>query len=85
MGRRAGVADADRVRAPAPARRNEGRLLTHPTILREVWGPAYCEESHYLHVYVSQLRRKIEPDPTRPRYILTEPGVGYRLVDPAKT
>jgi two-component system KDP operon response regulator KdpE len=61
---------------------NEGKLLTHPTILREVWGPAYGDESHYLHVYVSQLRRKIEPDPARPRYLLTEPGAGYRLVDP---
>jgi two-component system, OmpR family, KDP operon response regulator KdpE len=64
---------------------NEGKLLTHPTILREVWGPAYGDESHYLHVYVSQLRRKLEPDPTRPRYILTEPGAGYRLVDPSPT
>jgi two-component system, OmpR family, KDP operon response regulator KdpE len=62
--------------------RNEGRLLTHGMILREVWGPAYQSESHYLHVYVSQLRRKIERDPTRPRYLLTEPGAGYRLVDP---
>jgi two-component system KDP operon response regulator KdpE len=62
--------------------RNEGKLLTHATILREVWGKAYADESHYLHVYVSQLRRKIEPDPTRPRYILTEPGAGYRLVAP---
>ena len=61
---------------------NEGKLLTHTTILREVWGPAYDEESHYLHVYVSQLRRKLEPDPTRPRYLLTEPGAGYRLVNP---
>jgi two-component system KDP operon response regulator KdpE len=61
---------------------NEGKLLTHPMILREVWGPAYGDESHYLHVYVSQLRRKIEPDPARPRYILTETGAGYRLVDP---
>jgi two-component system, OmpR family, KDP operon response regulator KdpE len=61
---------------------NQGKLLTHPTILREVWGPLYGEESHYLHVYVSQLRRKIEPDPARPRYLLTEPGAGYRLVDP---
>jgi len=59
---------------------HEGKLLTHPTILREVWGPAYQEESNYLHVYVSQLRRKIEPDPARPRYPLTIPGVGYRLV-----
>jgi two-component system KDP operon response regulator KdpE len=62
---------------------NEGKLLTHRTILREVWGPAYEGESHYLHVYVSQLRRKIEPDPARPAYLLTEPGAGYRLVDPA--
>jgi two-component system, OmpR family, KDP operon response regulator KdpE len=64
--------------------RNEGKLLTHRTILREIWGPAYQVESHYLHVYVSQLRRKIEPDPTRPRYILTEPGAGYRFVAPSK-
>jgi len=62
--------------------RNEGKLLTHRTILREVWGPAYGTESHYLHVYVSQLRRKLEPDPARPRYLLTEPGAGYRLVAP---
>jgi two-component system KDP operon response regulator KdpE len=61
---------------------NEGKLLTHPAILREVWGPAYDAESHYLHVYVSQLRRKLEPDPARPRYLLTEPGAGYRLVNP---
>jgi two-component system KDP operon response regulator KdpE len=62
---------------------NQGKLLTHGAILREVWGPAYGTESHYLHVYVSQLRRKIEPDPARPRYLLTEPGAGYRLVNPA--
>ena len=62
--------------------RNPGKLLTHTTILREVWGPQYGRESHYLHVYVSQLRRKIEPDPMRPRYLLTEPGAGYRLVEP---
>jgi two-component system KDP operon response regulator KdpE len=61
---------------------NEGKLLTHPTILREVWGPAYDAESHYLHVYVSQLRQKLEPEPSRPRYLLTEPGAGYRLVNP---
>jgi two-component system, OmpR family, KDP operon response regulator KdpE len=60
--------------------RNEGKLLTHPAILRAVWGPSYGAESHYLHVYVSQLRRKIERDPSRPRYLLTEPGAGYRLV-----
>jgi two-component system KDP operon response regulator KdpE len=59
---------------------NEGKLLTHRTILREVWGPAYGDESNYLHVYVSQLRRKLEADPARPRLLLTEPGAGYRLV-----
>ena len=58
-------------------------VLTHKSILREVWGPAYQLESSYLHVYVSQLRHKLEPDPARPRYIVTEPGVGYRLVSPA--
>jgi two-component system KDP operon response regulator KdpE len=61
---------------------NEGKLLTHRMILRDVWGAAYQEESHYLHVYISQLRGKIEPDPARPSYILTEPGAGYRLVEP---
>ena len=61
---------------------NEGKLLTHPAILRAVWGPSYRTESNYLHVYVSQLRRKIEADPTRPRYLLTESGAGYRLVRP---
>ncbi len=61
---------------------NEGKLLTHRTILREVWGPAYQRESSYIHVFVSQLRRKLEPDPSRPRYIITEPGAGYRLVNP---
>ncbi len=61
---------------------NAGKLLTHRTLLREVWGPAYQVEAHYLHVYVSQLRRKLEPDPSSPRYILTEPGAGYRLVEP---
>ncbi|HZR94398.1 MAG TPA: response regulator transcription factor [Gaiellaceae bacterium] len=64
--------------------RNEGKLMTHNAILREVWGRAYAGESHYLHVYVSQLRRKLEPDPARPQYILTEAGAGYRLVDPLR-
>jgi two-component system KDP operon response regulator KdpE len=60
---------------------NPGKLLTHRTILREVWGPSYGSESNYLHVYVSQLRRKIEPDPAHPRQLVTETGAGYRLVD----
>jgi two-component system, OmpR family, KDP operon response regulator KdpE len=64
--------------------RHTGKLLTHPAILREIWGPARAQESNYLHVYVSHLRRKLEPDPVRPRYLLTQPGVGYRFVDPAE-
>ena len=64
--------------------RNHGRLLTHRMILREVWGPAYQTETHYVHVYVSRLRRKIEPDPARPRYLVTESASGYRLVDPIR-
>ena len=62
---------------------NRGKLLTHRMLLREVWGPAYGDEAHYLHVYVSHLRAKIERDPARPEILLTEPGAGYRLVDPA--
>lgn len=56
-----------------------GRVLTHRQILKEVWGPDYMEETHYLRVYFAQLRQKLEDDPARPRLILTEPGVGYRL------
>jgi len=58
---------------------NAGKVLTHRQLLRQVWGGAYETEAHLLRVNMSNLRRKIEPDPTRPRYILTEPGVGYRL------
>ncbi|MBV8081048.1 MAG: response regulator [Actinobacteria bacterium] len=60
---------------------NKGKLLTHRVLLREVWGPGYGTESNLLHVNVSQLRRKIEPDRTHPRYLLTEAGAGYRLAD----
>jgi two-component system KDP operon response regulator KdpE len=56
-----------------------GKVLTHRQLLREVWGVDYEQEMHILRVNISNLRRKIEPDPTRPRYIVTEPGVGYRL------
>jgi two-component system, OmpR family, KDP operon response regulator KdpE len=62
---------------------NQGKLLTHPMILRAIWGPAFQEESSYLHVHISHLRRKIEPDPARPHYILNQAGVGYRLVEPS--
>ena len=56
-----------------------GQVLTHRELLEEVWDRLHAEQTHYLHVYVAHLRRKIEPDPARPRYILTEPRVGYRL------
>ena len=56
-----------------------GKVITHQQLLREVWGPASLYETHYLRVYIGQLRQKLEPDPARPWYILTEPGVGYRL------
>jgi two-component system KDP operon response regulator KdpE len=61
---------------------NEGKLMTHAAILRAVWGPGYQRESNYLHVFVSQLRRKVERDPARPRLIVTATGVGYRFVAP---
>ena len=63
--------------------RNVGKLMTHRMLLHEVWGPGYGAESSLLRVHVGQLRRKIEPGPGQPRYLLTEPGAGYRLVDPA--
>jgi two-component system KDP operon response regulator KdpE len=58
---------------------NSGRVITHRTLLRAVWGPAYEAEDHYLYVFIGRLRRKLEPDPNRPRYLVTEPGIGYRL------
>jgi two-component system KDP operon response regulator KdpE len=57
-----------------------GRVLTHRQILRQVWGPDYVEETHYLRVYFAQLRQKLGEDPTHPKLIVTEPGVGYRLM-----
>jgi len=60
--------------------RNAGKVVTHRQILKEVWGPSYGEQTHYLRVYVAHLREKLEDDPARPELILTEPGVGYRLV-----
>jgi two-component system, OmpR family, KDP operon response regulator KdpE len=59
---------------------NAGKVLTHTQLLREVWGTGYSERAHYLRVYMGHLRQKLEDDPTRPRHITTETGVGYRLV-----
>ena len=64
--------------------KNAGRVMTHGQLLREVWGPDSAEATHYLRVYMNQLRQKLEPDPTRPKHLLTEPGVGYRLADPSE-
>ncbi len=61
--------------------RNAGKVLTHRQILKEVWGPSYANETHYLRVFMTQLRHKIESDSTRPRLLITEPGVGYRMKD----
>jgi two-component system, OmpR family, KDP operon response regulator KdpE len=59
--------------------RNAGRVMTHRQILKEVWGPPYVEQTHYLRVFMNQLRKKIEADSTRPRFLLNEPGIGYRF------
>ena len=59
--------------------RHSGRVITHRQLLQEVWGANYADQSHYLRVYMAQLRHKLERDPTRPRLLTTEPGVGYRL------
>jgi two-component system KDP operon response regulator KdpE len=60
---------------------HRGKLVTHAKLLREVWGPKYADETHYLRVHVAHIRAKVEPEPSRPRYVITEPGVGYRLRD----
>jgi two-component system, OmpR family, KDP operon response regulator KdpE len=60
---------------------NRGKLVTHRQLLHQVWGPGYETETHYLRVHVAHIRAKLEPDPSRPRYLITEPGVGYRLRD----
>ena len=61
--------------------RNLGKVITHRQLLRDVWGPSHVEQSHYLRIYMGQLRHKLEDDPARPRHLLTETGVGYRLVN----
>lgn len=64
--------------------KHAGMVLTHRHLLREVWGPSYVDQAHYLRIYMKQLRHKLEPDPARPRYLLTETGVGYRLASEAE-
>jgi two-component system KDP operon response regulator KdpE len=59
--------------------RHAGKVVTHRQLLKEAWGPPYASQTHYLRVYMGQLRHKLEPEPARPRYLVTEPGVGYRL------
>lgn len=61
--------------------RSEGKVLTHRHILKEVWGPAYANQTHYVRVHMAELRKKIEDTPAHPRFLVTEPGVGYRLRD----
>jgi two-component system KDP operon response regulator KdpE len=56
-----------------------GKIVTHQQLLREVWGPAHTDQAHYVRIYMAHLRHKLEAEPARPRYLLTEPGVGYRL------
>lgn len=60
---------------------NAGKVLTHRQILKEVWGPAFANQSHYVRVHMAELRKKVEVDPARPKLLVTEPGVGYRLRD----
>lgn len=60
--------------------RNEGKVLTHQFLLRTVWGPGFINQSQYLRVYIAQIRKKIENDPNRPEYLITESGVGYRFI-----
>lgn len=59
---------------------NAGKVVSHKHLLRSVWGPSYEHDSHYLRVYIGQLRRKVEAEPSNPRHIMTEPGIGYRLI-----
>jgi two-component system KDP operon response regulator KdpE len=83
--RRVSVAEQDVHLTPLEYRlltmlvRYAGKVVTHRQLLHEVWGPGYAQQTHYLRVYMGQLRHKLEADPARPRYLLTEPGVGYRL------
>lgn len=63
--------------------RNEGKVLTHQYLLRAIWGPGYINQSQYLRVFIAQIRKKIEEDPNRPEFLLTEAAVGYRFINPS--
>ncbi len=63
--------------------RNRGRVLTHQYLLKEVWGPGSANEPHYVRVFMANLRKKLELDPSRPQHLLTEQGIGYRLRSPS--
>ena len=60
--------------------KNEGKVLTHQYLLRAIWGPGFINQSQYLRVFIAQVRKKIEDDPNRPEYLITESGVGYRFI-----
>ena len=77
--RRRGTPHSDRVVAARTLARHPGKLVPQKQLLTEIWGPTAENESHYLRVYIAQLRRKLEPDPAHPRYLITEPGAGYRF------
>lgn len=62
---------------------HEGKVITHRQLMREIWGPAYVDRGHYLRIYMGHLRHKLEDDPARPRYLLTETAIGYRFTNPA--
>jgi two-component system KDP operon response regulator KdpE len=59
--------------------RYAGKVITHGQLMKEVWGPGYADQTHYLRIYMAQLRHKLEDDPARPRFFINEPGIGYRL------
>jgi two-component system KDP operon response regulator KdpE len=77
----AGAPDAHRVQAAGPAGAQAGQVVTHRQLLADVWGAEFTEHTHYLRLYMGQLRAKLEADPAEPQLLLTEPGVGYRLVE----
>ena len=64
--------------------KNVGKVVTHRMLLQQAWGPEYGDEGDYIRTYITRLRKKLEPNPPRPQYILTERGIGYRLASPQR-